>query len=416
MRAGRDALTNVPEPPRAGTAVLLALLCVLITYGSIYPFDYVAHRPTLADVAHLLHDWPRRLSASDVVGNVLLFVPLGLLIPSLSERLSARVLYATAAVCYALLLQYLQFWYPSRVPSGSDAAFNTLGVLLGLAFGLIARGRLGRATRSLARGTMLWPIAAALLLCWISYRWFPWAPTLDVGDLKNALKPLVRNMAFDATRVLHDASAWLLWFWLAAQGPLRPRTVVLLGIGITLAEPLFVGNTVTPDNLAGMVAAIFLRPLLACSAHGRELLFVLLGASALASGLAPFRFTALNGFHWLPFAGMLSGSMVVNTASLIEKCYLYGGLVVLLAAAGAHWWGAGLAVAAGLACIEWLQMSIPGRTAEITDPLLALLLAVAFRSALMSRTAARGTGQPPSFMHENGLGRPSSNQTQLYKS
>ena len=371
-------MDGVAVSERSQGTWLIVLPIVLVGYGSLFPFDYVPHHPTLADWVHLLRDWPQRLSASDVVGNVLLFVPLGLLIPSLSARWGARITYTAAAVFYALLLQYLQFWYPSRVPSGSDAMFNALGVALGLAFGLIARGWLSSASHELARGTALWPVAAALLLCWLLYRWFPWAPTLDIDDLKHGLKPLVRNVSLDPTRVLHDAAAWLLWFWLASQGPFRPRTAVLLGIAVMLAEPLFVGNTVTPNNLVGLVTAIVLRPLLSAGVRGRSIMLALLCISIIASGLAPYRFTASNGFLWLPFAGMLSGSMVLNTASLLEKCYLYGSMIVLLRSFGPRWWTAALPVAIELAGIEWLQRSLPGRTAEITDPLLALLLALCF--------------------------------------
>jgi|SRR5207302_2750231 len=64
----------------------------------------------------------------------------------------------------------------------------------------------------------------------------------------------------------------------------------------------------------------------------------------------------------------------------IQKCFWYGSALWLLRAAG--WLGcrlarAAIAVAVLLGAIEMIQIHLPRRVAEITDPVLALLLATA---------------------------------------
>ncbi len=404
--------------------LLAAFLLLLIGYGSMFPFDYVPHQTGWGDLHHLLGAWPARLSAADVAGNVLLFVPLGAVVPSLSKHPLGQLGWIAGAVVLAWLLQYLQFWYPSRDPSGSDAVFNTVGLLLGVAFAFASRKVFAAHGLRTNLDSPLWPVAALLMLLWLGYRWFPWVPTFDVANLRGALRPLAHGMSWlDAPRALHDAAAWTLWFWLARHGPLGRLSsgrgqAVACAMLILMMEPLFLGNSVSPANGVGLAAAIGLRRWLAADdAPSRWRLLLLLAVSVAASGLAPYRFdaTAEHKFLWLPFAGMLSGSMVMNTASLIEKCYLYGGMVVVLTAAGARWWSAGLAVAVELACIEWLQMSIPGRTAEITDPLLALLIAVAFRPVFAPRSASHGSSRSMDFSHKNAAPPASSNRIQLHE-
>lgn len=392
---------------RSDAWVLLGLLVLLIGYGSVFPFDYVPHEPSRRDLIRLCTEWPNRLSGSDVAGNMLLFIPLGISIAALARGWRPLLVGGCAAIFYAGLLQYAQFWFPSRVPSGSDVVFNAIGVIGGLACGVATRPLLlAWDRRHLDRAAPLWPVGPLLMLLWLVYRWFPWVPTLDPDNLRHALKPLLSPSGLPAEwlwpRLLHDAAGWLLWFWLARLGPVRtlvssPR-MLACAAAIVAAEPLFVGNTVSIANLGGLLLAAVVQPFVGSGRSGARALALLLALSILVSGLAPYHFGGHGHFMWLPFAGMLSGSMVVNTASLLEKCYLYGGLLALLAGSGLRWPVAALLVAAELAWIEWIQISLPGRSAEITDPLLALLLAFVF-SKLRSRPQSPSG---PQFMNISG--------------
>jgi VanZ family protein len=62
-----------------------------------------------------------------------------------------------------------------------------------------------------------------------------------------------------------------------------------------------------------------------------------------------------------------------NLVDMFHKCFAYGALVWLLMRAGLRVLGATLATVALLLVVELLQAWLPGKAAEITDPLLALV-------------------------------------------
>jgi VanZ family protein len=68
---------------------------------------------------------------------------------------------------------------------------------------------------------------------------------------------------------------------------------------------------------------------------------------------------------------------------LIEKIFYYGTAIWLLRAAGAGLARSVSVVAVVLASIEIAQIHLPGRTPEITDPILAVL--IGFVLAMLSR-------------------------------
>jgi hypothetical protein len=68
---------------------------------------------------------------------------------------------------------------------------------------------------------------------------------------------------------------------------------------------------------------------------------------------------------------------------LIEKVFYYGTAIWLLRAAGIRLVLSVILVAAVLASIEIVQIHLPGRTPEITDPILAVLMG--FVLAMLSR-------------------------------
>ena len=77
----------------------------------------------------------------DVVGNVLLFVPLGLTLAAASTRATrwGRLAAATAsAALLSVLIEVIQLAMPSRASDVDDVIFNTLGALVGAVVGAVA--------------------------------------------------------------------------------------------------------------------------------------------------------------------------------------------------------------------------------------------------------------------------------------
>ncbi|MGH6782972.1 MAG: hypothetical protein ACREB5_12830, partial [Sphingomonadaceae bacterium] len=89
--------------------------------------------------------------------------------------------------------------------------------------------------------------------------------------------------------------------------------------------------------------------------------------------LAPFDFQlAQDRFAFLPFGESLTQYRATNLTDMFLRCFQDGALVWLLARSGLSVLAA-TALGAGLVfAIELLQTWLPGHTAEITDPLLAI--------------------------------------------
>ena len=103
---------------------------------------------------------------------------------------------------------------------------------------------------------------------------------------------------------------------------------------------------------------------------------VLFAGVVVIEALEPFQFSAVtHPFGWIPFAGFMRGSLEVNVRSFFQKVFTYGTLTWLIARAGYKF-----AIAAGLSCglvlcLRLTQVFLPGRSAEITDPIMLLMVA-----------------------------------------
>ena len=363
---------------------LLLLVAALITYGSLYPFHFAANPNLPREAAALLTMPTLRMGRGDLVGNLLLFVPFGLVAAMhVDTRKPVRAAGALAlllllGLLLALALQVAQLWVPSRVPELNDVLANAAGMLLGVLAGWIGRRFFPAATLHLPQALA----PAMLMLLWLGYQWFPLVPTLDLQNSINALKPLLRAPQVDVARALHTALAWLAFFklWDIAAGKGTPTLAMAATALAILGAKLFIaGAGISPANAIGLGIALACLP---WRQHGMALpvLIVAIFISLLASGLAPYEpLSQAQAFHWIPFTGMLEGSMGANLLNLIEKSFIYGALIVLISGKSGHPLMAATMVAVVLGMVEAAQLFLPGRTAESTDPVLALILGLAIR-------------------------------------
>jgi len=182
--------------------VLLLVYVGFVVYGSFFPFDFTYDperiRRFLAHPLPRLHDADGRrlVSLPDVVSNVLLGTPLGVLMmwgglagASLTARI-ARVVVADVALAGAVELG--QLFAPSRTSSLNDVLAQVTGALAGL---LVAHALAGGSSRAsgprlasalarrppLALGVVLAAVLAADAL-------YPFAVTLDVSTVWHAIR------------------------------------------------------------------------------------------------------------------------------------------------------------------------------------------------------------------------------------
>ena len=113
----------------------------LIVYASLYPFTGWRDQG-IAPWAFLWSPWPKYWTAFDLVSNFVGYIPLGFLLSlSFARRsrqrvaakgnVSASLVAVSAAGLLSFLMESLQTYLPSRVPSNVDFALNTAGAIFG---------------------------------------------------------------------------------------------------------------------------------------------------------------------------------------------------------------------------------------------------------------------------------------------
>ncbi len=360
---------------------LLLLVIALIAYGSLYPWHFEWSRNTQGAWDTLLAGWPERVDRfvlRDVTVNVLLYFPLGLAAFLTVANRHSRAL----AAAFALLLgaslstsiEILQIYVPGRVSSLLDIVTNLAGSLVGISAGLVLQKRI---EALLLRPRRLARAAALLLGAWAVYQFYPFFPALNHIQLRHSLAALTSGR-LSPDGVWADAAEWfaaalalgavtvrMRWWWLAAA------------LMVLAARMLIATRELTPDEIGGAVLAC----LLLAAIPGRFQLRAGVAAMALAlvlRELEPFHFTATAQlFSWVPFVPTFDSERQGAIVILARKAFDYGALVWLLRKCEVRYVRAGLLVAAGLFAFELLQVYEPGRTPEITDAVVAVLMTAA---------------------------------------
>jgi hypothetical protein len=194
-------------------------------------------------------------------------------------------------------------------------------------------------------------------------------------------------------------SAAILWFAVGglftnAAFPV-PRSALFLSTVLVPIQLLIVGRGSSLVELLGALTGCTLFALLpqhrtvrVGTAVAVLLLIVVRGAVPLPDATA-----TANAIHWIPFATLLEGGDDQRSVLiLLEKIFFYGTGIWTWRAAGTRLSVATGIVAGTTAVIEALQIHAPGRTVDVTDPLLAMLLGWALMFGRVERGIARKRG------------------------
>ena len=189
--------------------------------------------------------------------------------------------------------------------------------------------------------------------------------------------PLFAGTGFATTTFAAHAIAWLALT--VVSGRLAPGRATALAAGamavVLAGRVLFTGLALEREELAGMAAALLLAGPLARLPRGRMASLVAAALFLLIAwtGLLPFDFQiAPDRFALLPFGESLTQYRAANLSDMFLRCFTNGALVWLLVQAGRPVLAATCIGAGAVFAIELLQTWLPGQTAEITDPLLAV--------------------------------------------
>jgi VanZ like family len=128
--------------PLIGTAVVLGLVLVVLLapHHTELPIVWLSDSHLLGNAA--AGGTPLWWALEDL-GNVALFVPLGLVLALWFRPLPAWILATVGSIC----CETAQLWIPSRHASALDVAFNAVGAAIGIALVLAVR-----VVRNRARG------------------------------------------------------------------------------------------------------------------------------------------------------------------------------------------------------------------------------------------------------------------------
>ena len=365
--------------PRAVLHRLLLVLTLLIVYVSLYPFRF--------RVEHGMVEPP--WSAVDMVANVLLFLPFGLLVRWLADAAAGQpsasgwrqepgrgvrnhlALWLLVGAALAAGLQGLQVFIPGRLASLMDVGMNWVGLGLGAALAAwLSPQRWQRYGR-------LWLASAAglLTLLWLAAQLSPYLP----GNPARAWARqslLFLELPWQWLLFAGQALAWLILLRLFGAG--LNRWLAALVVGLTLAlQPWLMGGLLRQEELLAPFVAVLLFGL---GLRQPALLFVLLLGFLFWRGFWPLALRAEPSFHWLPFGGLLAAPLPFALATLAEKAFWYGCLYELGRQSGWPERRVLLVLFAVLSGIELGQVMLAHHRAEITDLLIAGVMLMLLRA------------------------------------
>jgi len=389
------------------SAIAASVLAIII-YGSLFPFDFYANPNPAGPFAALIATYRSPGSRGDLISNILLYIPLGffsVLALRPRPRLPHVLLVIFAGGVLSMGIELTQFYDRGRVSSLSDFYANAAGTGLGAVAGVI----LHRKLRFAAIGnTRQHPFVVLLLACWLGYRLFPYVPTIDLHKYWHAVRPLLFAPSLPILDLYRHTVGWLAIALLfeALVGIARSRLVFILFIpAVLFTRILVVDISLSPAEVAGgIIAALVWVGLLSRLQIRVVLIAVMFTGAVIIQGLYPFHFSAsARPFGWIPFRGFMQGSIATNISSFFEKAFTYGALTWLFVRAGCSLRTATLLGGALVLCLRLGQAYLPGRSAEITDVVLLMILAAMMK--LMSedpsdRRASTATGNREESLRE----------------
>lgn len=278
-------------------------------------------------------------------------------------------------------IEMAQLFTPRRVCSAVDLVTNIAGSTLGVFAGAIFR-QLSDLPAAGLRFRLRDRSALALLFCWVSFLIFPFYPDLWLNSWRAKFAAFVHLPAAGPVSILMNAAEWFaagrLLFAAGAGSPFRWLCVLFLLVPIQFG---IINHSPGAADFAAAVLAALLFRFFGMGPRADLLAGIALLITLTLSGLAPYQWSGpAQEFSWIPFGGLLGSESQNALSVLLRKVFRYGSSIWLLHRAGFSLIRAMAIVVPVLAGIEILQRWIPGHVAEVTDPVLALLLCLGLRA------------------------------------
>ena len=351
------------------------LVCFLIVYGSLYPFKLSLVLPSNTDIAALFHFNIFAAGLADAISNIILFVPYGYFYAIGFTKTEGRKqlwLCLISAFVFGFVVQTAQLWASGRIPWGGDAALNTIGAFLGCYLSRLFFINAQRSNRSLNPELM---IALAIGIGLVIIKLAPFAPSMDLGILKENLKSLLLTPSIDWFWLYENTVSWLVAFYclgLAGSKLVVKNNAIFLVACVLVLKCVFISNNVNLSQIVGGIIALAIW--YASRKRLSEVLLVItLLFAVVANGYYPFEHRNNPvSFNWIPFTGSLDGNLLLNILAVTKKLLFYVAAVYLLSRITGKLIFSGVLVATIVLISELGQVYIPNSVAEVTDAILVL--------------------------------------------
>jgi VanZ family protein len=352
-------------------------MVMVIAYGSLYPFAFESR--TGSPFRALADTYKLQDSRGDFVANILLYLPFGFFaIQALRRRVAVWQVAAVtlAGMLLSTTMELLQFYVPGRETSLADICSNSIGSFVGAGAGVLLHQRFGA---DLLQPIRRHPSSSLILVCWLGYRLFPYAPVIDLHKYWHAVRPLLVSPELPPLNLFRHTVIWLvLALALDELFDSAWRQIVFpLSVALLLSSRIVILDAIlSPAEVLGAaIAVICWFGFLSRLPIRMAVVFVLFVILVIVQALEPFHFSSsARPFTWVPFQGFLHGSIALNVQSFLEKTFLYGSLVWLAVRAGCSWKIAVPVCGALVFALRLAQVYLPGRSAEITDVIILLII------------------------------------------
>ena len=374
---------------------------LMLVYGTLFPLSHW-QAPDSNPFYLMMQKGLGNSAKSDILTNILIYAPLGaLLMHSLPARVHPAVRILMVTLVSALLsvtLEYFQAYLPGRVPSFGDWLLNTCGGCAGalLSLTLLANTKPGaRFNRIRSMYFHSGPLANFGLLIlgfWTLSQLSPIVPSLDLGNLRQGLKPLwftlqqpssiewirLAEYALGITAIgLISSTLWRIRYLFL------PQFAGFAGLVLLLKIPV-IGRQLSLEAVIGFIASLCAIALLRNTTNRLKLpvsAIALIGAVVAAGVHIPRAVDTdtlqLFAFNWIPFRSHLSND-IIGIIDILGGVWPFLALsYIAMLVAGSHRQLVALSGAIAIFfmvfTLEWGQQFIPGRSADITDAIIAAL-------------------------------------------
>jgi VanZ family protein len=393
---GYGSTSKSPHPAEHSQVWLYLWIAysLLLVYGTLYPLSGW-QAPAQSPWKLILQPKLVLGSRVDFLTNILVYIPFGLLAArSAVSRLGRRSGLFTAALAGGFLslgLEFLQTYLPGRTPSFIDIVLNIAGSITGamVAASFQSDTTIGRWLLSLRRDFIrpgsLPNLGLLVLSLWALSQLIPLVPSLDVGNIRNGLKPLWHVLRGTSELKAMQTGVYALTIaglgWLASTLiSSRHRRLSIFAFFVTLVLMLkvpVVSRQLSAEALLGSATGLVITALLVRASAKTAWMgaVVLLLGSVILDAVQPGAGTAPSNFNWIPFRGHLANNLA-GIGDILESLWPFMALSYLALLRRprsllASWAAGGLCLFALAFALEWNQQYLAGRYGDITDAVLA---------------------------------------------